>query len=255
MRIKLSFLKAIDIANSGVVSLHHQRLLYSYVQELVESIPKKSDSYCFSTLKGTAKVSNGQIRFLSSKVSWVLSAPDSDFVNALLGRIFESGAVNVDRLSLVPRSYQIISEPEFQTVMKYICISPYMPYYQEGTDIGEPDAPHTQEFSDKAFEYQMRRMEHAGYSQEQIHSFSEFEIIPDAEYFSKVENSSKRHPRLYKNKNGEMIYGYLFPFVVHAHPEVQKFIWENGIGQYTNEGYGMLDTIPEAAPMTDSITP
>jgi CRISPR-associated endoribonuclease Cas6 len=255
MRIKLWFQKAAGIPDNATISLHHQMILSSFLEEQIKYIPEKSESYCFSSLKGTSKVSDGKIRYLSSKVSLVITAPEKEFINSLLKKLFSLETINLDNLILVPKSYQIISEPDFQTAMKYICISPYIPYYQEGADISEPGDPHTHEFSDKAFEYQMRRMEHAGYTEEKLNSFSEFEIIPDVGYFRKVENSSKRYPRLYENKNGEMIYGYLFPFVVHAHPEVQKFIWENGIGQYTKEGYGMLDTVPETPPMTEHIIP
>jgi CRISPR-associated endoribonuclease Cas6 len=42
------------------------------------------------------------------------------------------------------------------------------------------------------------------------------------------------------------VYGYLFPFELHAHPDVHRFIWQSGIGLITTQGFGMIDTVPEA---------
>jgi CRISPR-associated endoribonuclease Cas6 len=254
MRIRLSFLKAFGTENNGVISLHHQKILCSFLEQLIESISHKSDCYCFSSLKGTTKVSNGQIRFLSNKVSLVFSDPEKDFVNAVLQKIFESGDIHLDKLALSPRSYQIISEPNFQTVMKYVCISPMIPSKQF-VETETPLHPSSHEFSDRVFDSIIHRMEQCGYSDGQLNDFSEFEITPDTEYFQKIENNPRKHARVYKNGNFELMYGYLFPFSVHAHPEVHKFFWERGLGLSTKEGYGMIDMVPGCPPSTDHILP
>jgi CRISPR/Cas system endoribonuclease Cas6 (RAMP superfamily) len=44
--------------------------------------------------------------------------------------------------------------------------------------------------------------------------------------------------------------GYLIPFVLHAHPKVQKFIWDAGLGQYCNNGFGMIDIVAPKEPNT-----
>jgi CRISPR-associated endoribonuclease Cas6 len=255
VRVKIVFLKAPGTNQDGLIPLHHQLLLADFINEITGASSEEHKPICFSTLKGTSKVMDGNIRFLSTKVSLVITSPDTELVNTILRNLFRRESHKIDGLTLAPKSYQVIGNPKFETVTKYICISPYIPYYQKGSDLTEALHPSTHEFSDKAFEYQILRMERAGYSEELLHAFSEFEIIPDMDYFKKVENTSKKHPRLYKNKHGDMVYGYLFPFSVHAHPELQKFVWENGIGQFTDEGYGMLDTVPETPPITDHIVP
>ena len=85
--------------------------------------------------------------------------------------------------------------------------------------------------------------EKAGFTPEQINNFAEFEIIPDPTYIQKIADSHKKFARIYKNNSNETIYGYLLPFTLHAHPQVQKFIWECGIGIYTTQGYGMVDVV------------
>jgi CRISPR/Cas system endoribonuclease Cas6 (RAMP superfamily) len=44
--------------------------------------------------------------------------------------------------------------------------------------------------------------------------------------------------------------GYLIPFVLHAHPKVQKFIWDAGLGLYCNNGFGMIDIVAPREPNT-----
>ncbi|MFM7218220.1 MAG: CRISPR-associated endoribonuclease Cas6, partial [Bacteroidota bacterium] len=83
--------------------------------------------------------------------------------------------------------------------------------------------------------------------------FAEFEIMPDPNYIDKILNTHKKFARIYKNNDSLPIFGYLLPFKLHAHPQVQKFIWDCGIGLYTNQGYGMVDIVGGApAESTDS---
>ena len=35
--------------------------------------------------------------------------------------------------------------------------------------------------------------------------------------------------------------GYTLPFALHAEPEVQQFIFNCGLGEFTRNGFGMLD--------------
>jgi CRISPR-associated endoribonuclease Cas6 len=253
MRIKLLFLKA-QGKKSDSIPLHHQRILSSLIKDLTKDFPEKTDSCCFSSLKGTARVMKGQINFLSSKISFSITAPEKEFVEALAKKIFSKGEFTIGNFSLVPKSYHIIKEPEFNTVMRYICISPIVacPVFTGESPILDPTS---HEFSDCIYEALLGSMEKAGYTQEQLHDFAEFEITPDAMYMEKIEHSPKRYARIYKNDDDENMYGYLFPFSIHAHPEVQRFIWERGLGLYTTQGYGMLDTVPEATAGSDHIVP
>jgi len=217
------------------------------MDEVIREIPASSENYCFSSLKGTSKVQSGQIRFLSSKVSLVISAPETDFAEQWVKKIFDRRLVSFAKLTLVPKSYDVIPDPEFKTVMKYVCISPMIPQpafeMEPGGVIPEALDPRSHEFSDLFYDAILDRMEKAGFTQEQIKSFAEFEIMPDPGYIQKILDTHKKFARIYKNNNNQTIFGYLLPFALHAHPQVQKFIWECGIGLNTVQGYGMIDVV------------
>jgi len=245
MRIKISFLKV--HGSSGTVPLHHQKIISAFLEEVIRELPVTSNNYTYSSLKGTSKVQTGQIRFLSSKVSLVLSAPEAEFAEELVKKIFDRRLVSFAKLTLVPKSYEVIPDPEFKTQMKYVCISPMVPqeafHAEEGAALPDPLDPRSQEFSDMFYEAILDRMEKAGFTEEQIANFAEFEIIPDPGYVQKIEDTHKKFARIYKNNLNQTIYGYLLPFTLHAHPQVQKFIWECGIGLFTTQGYGMVDIV------------
>lgn len=247
MRVKISFLKV--HGSSGTVPLHHQKIISAFLEEVIREMPIKSEFYNFSSLKGTSKVQAGQIRFLSSKVSLVLSAPEPEFLQMLVNEIFERRLVSFAKLTLVPKSYEVMPDPEFKTVMKYVCISPMISQPPFETDMSGniPEAmdPRNQEFSDLFYDAVIDQMEKAGFNEKQLAAFAEFEIMPDPGYVQKIADTHKKFARIYKNNNNETIFGYLLPFTLHAHPQVQKFIWECGLGLNTVQGYGMVDLVSQ----------
>src|SRR6185295_4619459 len=167
----------------GLVPLHHQKIISAFMEEVIRELPIQSEFYNFSSLKGTSKVQNGQIRFLSSKISLVISAPETDFAEQWVKKIFDRRLVSFAKLTLVPKSYEIIPDPEFKTVMKYVCISPMIPQPPFEADaagnIPEALDPRSHEFSDLFYDAVLDRMEKAGFTQEQLNKFAEFEIMPD----------------------------------------------------------------------------
>ena len=255
MRLKISFLKV--HGSNGMVPLHHQKIISALMEELRQEIDVQSSGYTFSSLKGTSKVLNGQIRFLSSKVSLVISAPEEEYVKQWVKKIFDRRLVSFAKLTLVPKSYQVISDPAFETVMKYVCISPVIPdqpFENAGTPPPSLD-PSSQDFSDLLFNSILDRMEQNGYTEEQLNQYAEFEITPDPAYIQRVIQAQKKFARIYKNNNNQTIYGYLLPFSLHAHPDVHRFIWQTGMGLFTSQGFGMLDVVPEAPPASDPLIP
>ncbi|MFM2135899.1 MAG: CRISPR-associated endoribonuclease Cas6 [Bacteroidota bacterium] len=245
MRFKISFLKV--HGGAGTVPLHHQKIISACMDEVIREIPSASSFFNFSSLKGTSKVQNGQIRFLSSKVTLVVSAAQDDFAKEWVERLFEKRLVSFAKLTLVPKAYEVIPDPEFKQEMKYVCISPMIcqPPFESDAEGNIPDAldPRSQEFSDAFYDAIMDRMEKAGFTAEQMEKFAAFEIVPDPGYIDKILNTHKKFARIYKNNDSQPIFGYLLPFTLHAHPQVQKFVWDCGIGLYTDQGYGMIDVV------------
>ncbi|MBK5285021.1 MAG: CRISPR-associated endoribonuclease Cas6 [Bacteroidia bacterium] len=243
MRVKFSFLKS--KGSDGSLPLHHQKLISSFISEMLEDFPNHTGIYNFSTLKGTSKVQAGQIRFHSSKVSLAFASLDDKIVEHVVHKIFSLEEVQIGKLGLIPKAHQLIQDPEFSMQMKYVCISPLV---VEPADVGEeprqtPLEPATHEFSDHLFNTMIERMEAAGYSEEDLNSFAEFELQPDKDYIKRMNEQGKKLVRYYKNDNNDMMPGYLIPFTLHAHPKVQKFIWDAGLGLYCNNGFGMIDVV------------
>ena len=72
MRVKIFLLRGKGITNT--VPLHHQLLILEFLEDLMRDMPIKTEQFSFSSLKGTSKIQNGFIRFLSSKVTLALQA-------------------------------------------------------------------------------------------------------------------------------------------------------------------------------------
>lgn len=243
MRVKISFLR--DQMSANTIPLHHQTLLTESLFALIDSIGAERNNFNFSSLKGTSKIQNGFMRFLSSKVTLVLAGRNEEQLEKLVNKIFELPYLSVGKMNLMPRSHEIIPDPEFLTKMRYLCISPLIlidPRKDPERSQVTID-PTSQEFSDLLYEQTLDRMERAGYTEAQLNDFAEFDVQPDVEYVQKLNESGKKFARYYKSSDGSTMMGYLLPFTLHAHPEVHKFIWETGMGMMSEQGYGMVDLV------------
>lgn len=243
MRIKISFLREHASANS--IPLHHQKLLADSLSELMGEITSDKSMFNFSSLKGTSKITNGFMRFLSSKITLVISSRNQEFAEALVKKIFDKPMLAVGKMNLIPKTYEVIPDPSFQTKMRFLCISPLIMINPdvEPEKAQEMIDPTSQQFSDILYNITLDRMEKAGYTESQLNEFAEFEAQPDMEYINKINESGKKYARFYKSASGNTMLGFLLPFALHAHPEVHKFIWEVGLGVLTEEGYGMVDLV------------
>jgi CRISPR-associated endoribonuclease Cas6 len=243
MRIKISFVR--DQNSSNSIPLHHQKLLSSALHERVSSFSLEPLPFNFSSIKGTSRIQNGYMRFLSTKVTMVISAADADFCNKIVDEIFSRPYLTIGKLNIMPRFKEIIADPPITKRMRYICISPLILFDPkiDQAKAQELINPNTKEFADALYNVVMDQMEKAGYTEEQLAQYAEFESQPDKEYVEKVQDSGKKFARFYKCSEGFTMLGYLLPFTLYAHPDVHDFIWKNGIGVLNNEGYGMVDVV------------
>lgn len=243
MRVKISFLR--EFASSNSIPLHHQKLVSDCLGGLIDPITTDRSAFNFSSLKGTSKIQNGFMRILSSKVTLVISSKNKEQLDQLVKLIFEKPHISVGKMNLVPKAFEVIQDPEFQTKMRFLCISPMVlvdPNKDAERAMNQFD-PASHEFSDILYNDILDRMERAGYPENKLSEFAEFEVTPDQEYVNKINETGKKYARHYKCNTGMPMVGYLLPFTLHAHPEVQKFIWEVGMGVLTEEGYGMVDIV------------
>ena len=243
MRVKISFSK--DNSASSSIPLHHQKLLSATLHELASSFSLDPVPFNFSSLKGTSRIQNGFMKFLSTKVTMVLSSSDEAFLNKLIDEIFSRPYITIGKMNLIAKGQDLIPDPAFQQRMRYLCISPVVLVDPSvnSEKAQETINPVSNLFSDALYNSTLDRMEQAGYSEAQLASYAEFEIRPDREYMEKINDSGKKFARFYKSNAGNTMMGYLLPFTLHAHTDVHRFIWQNGLGVLTNEGYGMLDLV------------
>lgn len=243
MRVKISFMR--DNTSANALPLHHQKLLFDGLANSITDVEGNRNDIIFSSLKGTSRIQNGFMKFLSSKVTLVLSSHNEEFLKALVARIFEKAFLPVGKMNILPKGQEVIPDPDFQTKMRYLCISPLILFdpAKDAVRAGESLDPSSHEFSDIMYNQTMDSMEKAGFSELQISQYAEFDLQPDQDYIAKIHNSNKKFARVYRNSHDQNMMGYLIPFSMHAHVDVHKFIWQRGLGVLNHEGYGMIDTV------------
>jgi len=227
--------------------LHHQMVLNKSLIPFMDRRRDNKTLYTYSSMKGSSNVMNGIITFHSDKMSLIVSSNNDHFVKSMVDRIFQKHVVKIGKMLMMPKLQQVISNPEFKEEMKYVCLAPFV-LIDSGKEPERAETiidPNTQEFSDLLFNSTMERMHKAGFTEDELKEFQTFEVIGDQEYLKKTVENNKRFARFYRNLDRQTIVGYLLPFTLHAHPKVQQFIFETGLGLYGLEGYGMIDIVHE----------
>ena len=245
MRVKITFIKSFKSVNQ--MPLHHQMVLSKSLAAYMDRRRDNKTLYTYSSLKGSSNIMNGIITFHSDKMSLIVSSNNDNFVRSLVDRIFQRHVIKVGKMLLKPSLQQVISNPEFKEEMKYVCLAPFV-IIDSGKEPERAETiidPNTQEFSDLLFNSTMERMQRAGFTEDELKEFEAFEVVGDKEYLKKTVENNKRFARFYRNLDRQTIVGYLLPFTLHAHPKVQQFLFETGIGLFGLEGYGMIDIVHE----------
>ncbi len=245
MRIKITFLK--QFKSPSNLPLHHQNTLYRCLSEFIEFPLPMDILFTFSPIKGTSTVFKGSIKFITNKVNLIISSNNEHIIQKIADRMFENNVIHLGKMNLIPKTKTIVDKPEFTTEMKYVCIAPIVVRETQNT-LEESERvfdPMQNEFSDMLFNSTIERMHAIGLSEENLKEFDTFEIRPDHSYIKKIIETNKRFARFYKDNDGKTIVGYLFPFILHAHPKVHEFIYETGLGLYTMQGYGMVDIVKD----------
>ncbi len=248
MRVRIIFI----LKNKGAyVPFHHQFLLAQVVKGVIikggNETFKDFSFYNFSGLKGQTKISRNGLHFFSNRVTLVFSCLNQEFLDYFIDELFEMSQLEIGNLVLLPESVEMENKPSFQDEMKYICISPTVLLKPSFNDNESKRfiPPETDEFSDILFESTILRMESLGtFSNEQLTSFSKFQLVADENYLRKIREHQKKFARIYPVYDQDVKYevrGYTFPFVLYAAKEVQEFLFGGGMGSFTHKGFGMLD--------------
>ena len=248
MRVRIIF----KLKNKGAfLPFHHQFILAQFIKGVMvkggEEEYVNYPYYNFSGLKGQTKVIRNGLQYYSNLLTLVISAPDKGFIDYVLKHIFAFPNIQLGSLNVIPLSTEVEAQPELSEQTKFICISPVVPLK---SSFNEEEGkrfilPESDEFSDLLYDSVMQRMEASGrYSAEKIERFSKFQIVPDLEYLNKLREKERKFARIYSVFDMDVKYetrGYTLPFKLYAAKEVQEFVFNCGLGQYTHKGFGMLD--------------
>lgn len=248
MRTRIIF----SLKNRGAyVPFHHQYLLAQFIKGLLVFGADKSyqhyTQFNFSGLKGQTKISRKGLHFYSSKVTLVFACTDKNFHDYFLQRLFEQKDIMIGSLHLSPDSVEEERPVEISHETRFLCISPVVPIEAGFNDDSSKRfiAPESDEFSDLLYDATLARMESTGrYTAEQLASFYKFQVVPDAAYLNRIQAAHKKFARIYPLYDNDIkfeVRGYTFPFTLYADAEVQRFVYENGLGYFCHKGFGMLD--------------
>jgi CRISPR-associated endoribonuclease Cas6 len=247
MRVRLVF----QVVNrGGLLPFHHQRLLSEFIKTTIRSSRQPfsgSAFYNFSGLKGQSRVTREGLFYDSAKVTFVLSAGDPGFIDNFIQALFGYEQIFLGTLLLKP--FQVIKEEVYfqNESTKFVCLSPLI-VISEGLPPGDLKkfiSPTDSTFANLLYDSTLSRMERSGFfSPEEMVGFSQFSFEPELEYLQKSRTMDKKFSRIYQSSrrgNDLEVRGYTFPFVLKAPSAVQDFIFHSGLGEETEEGFGMVD--------------
>lgn len=231
---------------------HYQQTLLETWLTNVKAVSEKWHDYSlynFSSLRGQATSQQAGLDYLPGQIKLVISSPSQAFLDFVTEQTLTQKAYKIGPLHLVTVNVQEEPIPELSDAVKYVCISPLVPSLQalEDEQIGQEFIhPQEDQFSDLLYESTMKRMEASGlYSLEEIRHFFKFQLVPDQYYLSKLKKQGKLFARIYPVRYREKEYEirtYVLPFTLYAAIQVQEYIYTYGLGAFTEQGLGMLDT-------------
>lgn len=243
---------------------HHQFLLAQTLKGLQMAGGNREfmnfTHYNFSGLKGQIKISRKGLHFYSSRVTLVFSTSDKQFLDYLVGVLFEQKELIIGSLQLVPESVENEEPVVISESVKFLCISPIVVLPATFNDESGKRfvLPETDEFSDLLYDATIARMEASGkFTQAQLADYYKFQLVPDKDYLQRLQSSHKKFARIYPLYDSDIKYevrGYTFPFTLYAPQPVQQFVYEHGLGHFAHKGFGMLDIAsPDAIKREESM--
>ena len=236
---------------SGILPHYHQNLLADWIETVKQEMPEWNDysTYHFSSLRGQASSLQEGIRYLTNRVKFVIASPNESFIHLFIEQVFTRTVWQVGPLYLHP-SYadrQFI-EPELGKAVKYLCLAPLVPsfmsmYDQEaGKKFVDPEESN---FSNQLYECMFYRIDHSGSNiLEKTDNYAQFQLVPEYEYLDKLRRQGKlfarNHVVNFLDRQYE-VRGYIFPFTLYAQPLIQSYVYDYGLGAFTQQGHGMVE--------------
>jgi len=246
MKVRFHFKR---IGKGNAVPVYHQYLMAVQIREWIhaafqDSYDSEFELYTFSSLKGLNKCESNLLFFHTNQVHIMISSPHETWLQKLADYIMTRPSFQVHEMTLTPESYETAYAPPMEWETRYVSMSPMVlfdPRHLEDAPI-ELLNPYSAQFSDLLFETLLDRMESFKQRQYDFDLYSKFQIVPDAKYIEKLKVQKKKLGRVLEAHNMK-VKAYLFPFTLYAHPDVQNFVYDAGIGALGSEGFGCLDLV------------
>ncbi|NJM94633.1 MAG: CRISPR-associated protein Cas6, partial [Cytophagales bacterium] len=237
-----------SLKNKGaIVPFHHQHLLARMIKGILgdgmDSDLTNLGNYHFSGLKGQTKVIRAGLQFFSNRVTLVFATSQTDFLFYFLQQLFAHEQLELGALRLHPLFVEEELPQGLKEKTKYVCLSPLVVVRADFNDSEGKQFIHPEEesFSELLNQVTAERMQAAG-----LVSFPPLRISPDIAYLRKIQDSQKKFARIYTVFENDVPYevrGYTLPLSIEAPLEVHQFLYDQGIGLYTQLGFGMLDLV------------
>ncbi|MFQ3212500.1 MAG: CRISPR-associated endoribonuclease Cas6 [Marivirga sp.] len=253
MRVRIIF----ENKDKGAaVPFHHQYHLYRLFKGIIKKCNDENmesfKHYNFSGLKGQTKVSKNGLHFYSNKITVVFSCSNKAFLDKIIEQIFSFELLKVRNLPIKPLSVELESEIHFEEKMEFICISPIVQLKAEFFDDASKEFIHP---CSEQFAHNLKQNLISRFPQFEPYE-SAIQFTPDRSYVDRIERNGKKYSRIYPLFDQDIPYevrGYTLPFMLEAPVDLQKLVYNNGIGLYCDKGFGMLD-LANVQPGTETVT-
>ncbi|MEO5356118.1 MAG: CRISPR-associated endoribonuclease Cas6 [Nitrospirae bacterium YQR-1] len=186
------------------------------------------------------KVRGYRISFNRGNAQWFVSSPVKEFLNDFSAYMKNRKKISVNGVCFELMSIDEVQMPPFGSEMKFTSLSP-ITVTTEGLDEMNSDGFFLK-FEDMGFIQKIKDSltdKYRKFTGMKISNDNNFNFEFDSDY---MERKRGRIQKKVKYERTEIV-GYLAPFKVSAEPELLKFGYDTGFGDYCHMGFGMVKEI------------
>lgn len=179
-------------------------------------------------------ICNQGIKNLGNTISWYISSPKHYFLEGLLRGLKSAGSMELGKLTLPIKDFEVLATPDIGEEMEFCCMSPIT--VSNCQDLSN-ERPRYGRLEDQDFCERLR--------QDIINKYYRlYDSIPideklDFEFNQRYIDNKRRVSRLI-DFNGIKILGYMLPFSVRGNPDLIRVGYQLGFGNRNNCGFGMV---------------
>ncbi|QWR77581.1 CRISPR-associated endoribonuclease Cas6 [Candidatus Magnetomonas plexicatena] len=186
------------------------------------------------------KVREHRIGFYEGKAQWFVSSPVEDFLDDFAEYLKTIKRISVDSISFELLDISEVKMPAFDKQMKFTSLSP-ITVTTDGLNKRIID-DYFLRFSDSAFINKIKDNllnKYRLYSGKKIIDDANFSFEFDSDYMERKRGKIQKKIKYERRE----ILGYLAPFKVSGEPELLRFGYDTGFGDYCHLGFGMAKEI------------